>query len=310
MKFTFIFGLGRAQTALYGPRPTQTARARQTARRAVPCRASGPHGAVRAGRCSSPGPPPAQTATCGPDCTQRGPVPGFRTARHRARRQVFGARAPPRPNGTVRAGPHAARFRARFPNRTAPCAPGRRWQVFGARAAPRPNGTVPRAGPHAERSRARIPELTVPCAPVGVRRPGRAPPKRHRARRTACCKVLCPAPGPHGAVRAGRSSAPGLAPPKQHCARRTACCAVLSPAPGAHGALRAGRCTAPGPRPAQTAPCAQDRTLCGPVPGSRSARHRARRQVFSARAAPRPNGTVRAGLHAARSRLVPARRTP
>ena len=265
MKYTFIFGLGRAQTALYGPRPTQTARARQTARRAVPCRASGPHGAVRAGRCSSPGPPPAQTATCWPDCTQRGPVPGFRTARHRARRQVFGARAPPRPNGTVRAGPHAARFRARFPNRTKPCAQSRRWQVFGARAAPRPNGTVPRAGPHAERSRARIPELTVPCAPVGVRRPGRAPPKRHRARRTACCKVLCPAPGPHGAVRAGRSSAPGLAP-------------------------------------AQTALCAPDRMLCCPEPGSRSARRLARRQVYGARAPPRPNGTVRAGPHAVRSR--------
>ena len=175
-----------------------------------------PNGTVRA--------TPHPNCTCTPDCTLRGRVQGFRPARCRARRQVFGARA-----------------------------------------APRPNGTVPRAGPHAERSRARILELTVPCAPVGVRRPGRAPPKRHRARRTACCKVLCPAPGPHGAVRAGRSSAPGLAP-------------------------------------AQTALCAPDRMLCCPEPGSRSARRLARRQVYGARAPPRPNGTVRAGPHAVRSR--------
>ena len=103
--------------------------------------------------------PSAQTATCAPDCTLRGPVQGFRPAQCRARRQLLGARAAPRPNGTVRAGPHAARSRARLPDRKAP------------------------------------------CAPAGVRRPGRAPPKRHRARRTARCAVPCPAPGPHGARR-------------------------------------------------------------------------------------------------------------
>jgi hypothetical protein len=76
--------------------------------------------------------PSAQTATCAPDCTLRGPVQGFRPAQCRARRQLFGARAAPRPNGTVRAGPHAARSRARLPDRTAragrcsvPCAPAR-----------------------------------------------------------------------------------------------------------------------------------------------------------------------------------------
>jgi hypothetical protein len=212
-----------------GRPPPKRQRAGRTARSAVPCPASGLHGTVRAGRCSAPGPRPAQTAPCAPDRMLRGSGPGSQTARRRARRAAAGSR------------------------------------VFGTRAAPRPNGTVPRAGPHAERSRARIPELTVPCAPVGVRRPGRAPPKRHRARRTACCKVLCPAPGPHGAVRAGRSSAPGLAP-------------------------------------AQTALCAPDRMLCCPEPGSRSARRLARRQVYGARAPPRPNGTVRAGPHAVRSR--------
>ena len=80
MTFTFIFGLGRAQTVLYGPRH----HARRTARRAVPRRTARradaslrSNGNVRAGLHASP----------------RGPVPGFRPSRCSARRQVFGARA-------------------------------------------------------------------------------------------------------------------------------------------------------------------------------------------------------------------------
>jgi hypothetical protein len=61
-------------------------------------------------------------------------------------------------------------------------------------------------------------------------------------------------------------------PPKRQRARRTARCAVPCRASGQHSAVRAGSCSAPGPRPAQTAPCAPDRTLRGPVPGSRTAR--------------------------------------
>ncbi len=85
MKNVLIFRLGPAQTGPYGPRL-------------------------------------AQMAPSAPDSTLRGPVHGSRPARCRARRQVFGARAAPRTNGTVRPGPHAARSRARLPARTAPCA--------------------------------------------------------------------------------------------------------------------------------------------------------------------------------------------
>ena len=80
---------------------------------------------------------------------------------------------------------------------------------------------------HAARSRAGLQARMVPSAPAGALRPGRHPPKRQRAGRTARSAVPCPASGLHGPVRAGR-------------------------------------CSAPGPRPAQTAPCAPACTLRGP----------------------------------------------
>ena len=69
-----------------------------------------PNGTVRA--------TPHPNCTCTPDCTPRGPVQGFQPAQCRAHRQLLGARAAPRPNGNMRAGPHAARSRARLPDRT------------------------------------------------------------------------------------------------------------------------------------------------------------------------------------------------
>ena len=115
-----------------------------------------PNGTVRA--------TPHSNCTCTPDCTLRCTLAGFRPARCRARRHVFGARPALRPNGTMRAGQHAARSRAGqhaartppsaqtatcapdyTPHRADPCgarcsAPGP--QVFGARSPKRQRALV------------------------------------------------------------------------------------------------------------------------------------------------------------------------
>ena len=130
----------------------------------------------------------------------------------------------------------------------------------------RPNGNV-RAGLHAARSRARLPARTVPCAPPGVRRPGRPPPKRQRARRTARRAVPRPASGPHGAVRAARFSAPG--PPSA----QTATCARLDCLYLLGGDGQCVAITAPARLVRRTGPCAVRsagaRQLVRPVPASR-----------------------------------------
>ena len=104
-------------------------RARRTARRAVPCPASGPHGAVRAARCSAPGPqvfgarsPKRQRALVCIVCICSATMANVARSRRLPRWRAAQARAPPRPvrrcapAGSAHAGITAAR-----PGRREPC---------------------------------------------------------------------------------------------------------------------------------------------------------------------------------------------